>query len=55
MKEDAEVSDGEHCVRLEPGEILPGLGDDHGVAPRVALEHVDLYVIDKSNKYSLQT
>ena len=49
MKEDAEVSDGEHCVRLEPGEILPGLGDDHGVAPRVALEHVDLYVINQSN------
>ena len=47
MKEDAEVSDGEHCLRLEPGEVLPALGHDHGVAPRVALEHVDLYVINK--------
>ena len=42
MEEDAEVADGELRLQLEPGEVIPALGDDHGVALRVALEDVDL-------------
>ena len=55
VEEDAEVSDGELRLRLEPGEVLPALGDHHGVSPRVALEDVDLWhdIINQSNNQSL--